>query len=231
MNITKKILNKVFGYNLHPLFIVSAEETFLNYAQDFNIKRDIDYIRFLAQAKHEIQFILKDWKRYPRLEENLNFSDRTLYRYSSYWRANKEELKELRKQPLSEQYRVIFNKWYNGRMGNRVDTNDGRTFVGHGSLMITGRANTIKCLKHIEEKTNIVCFDVDGKVNHSLFQRLDIFWLLGFAYWNLNGLHKCRGTDCVTNKVNKGLPKKDKDRRLKTAIYLKKELLSTTKLI
>jgi len=220
MILTKESVRAVFGLNLHEDFINSTIYVFDKYAKLFKITRKIDFVRFMAQAKSEIQFITKEWKRYPRTEENLNFSDSTLFKLSRYWRSNKEELKEVRELSKKKQTTIIMNKWYNGRNGNRAGSNDGRLFVGHGAYMVTGRGNTIKCLKLIEERTDIKCFDKNGEVDFHLFQRLDIFWLLGFAYWELNKMYECKNSFECTNIVNSGLPDDDKRKRVKIAVSL-----------
>lgn len=206
----------VFGINLEEQFLKVTVDTLNKYASDFNIDRRIDMVGFLTQCKHEIQFI-GTFNKKPRLEENLNFKDKTLLLLSYFWRTHQPLLKKVRRIPKKEQFRIIMNRWYNGRMGNRVGLNDGRTYVGHGSIMVTGRDNTLECLR---QKTDIVCLNAIGEPLDGIFERYDIFWLLGLAYWNLNKMFLCRNTNDCTKKVNRGLPQEFWDMRLATAIEI-----------
>jgi len=211
MRLTEDDVKFIFQRNLHQDFIRATIECFDKYAESFNINRNIDFVRFMAQAVSEIQFVKLNNKRYPRTSENLNFSDEVLFHFSRYWREHKEELKEVRKLPKLQQQAIIINKWYP----------DGVDFIGHGAFMVTGRDNTIKCLKHIEDKTSIQCFR-NNDIDWYLFQRLDIFWLLGFAYWDIHKMYECKNTNECTNIINRGLPKKYKKKRVKIALRLLK---------
>ena len=220
MNLKNKDIEMVFGNDIDKAFEEITILTLNQFAKKFNMGRRIDIIRFLSQCKHEIQFVTKDCKKIPRLEENLNFKDKTLILLSSFWRTHQKKLEEVRKLPKKEQFKIIMNGWYNGRMGNRIDTDDGRIYVGHGCLMVTGRTTTLKCLRHIEKVTGIECLNGDTPID-GIFQRYDIFWLLGMAYWDLNKMYECSNTKECTNIVNRGLPQDIKTMRLQTAISLK----------
>ena len=211
----------LFGKNLNVDFASISLSTLNKYAKKFKINRRINMIRFMAQCKHEIQFLNTPYGRVPRLEENLNFRDEILILLSAYWRNHQKKLQEVRKLPKKEQIKIIMNRWYNRAVsGNRIGSNDGRLYVGHGALMVTGRYNTIKCLKHIENVTGIKCLDEHSEPLNGVFKRYDIFWLLGMAFWDLNRMLGCSGTDDCTDIVNGGLPEKFKEERLATAIRL-----------
>lgn len=222
--VTPEILEQVWGKGLNKAFIDQTCLTINTYRLNFGLSKRIDLVRFFAQCYHEIQFIKGKDGRIPRMQENLNFSDKVLVRLSKYWRENKKELKEVRKLGKQEAQRVIMNKWYNGRMGNRVGTDDGYTYVGHGALMITGRDNHQRVLQAIEQYAGVKVLTDDGEPIHGVFERFDVFWLMGMAYWRLMGGYTCNSTLECTNKVNRGLPAKEKQERTQTAVRLNRTL-------
>ncbi len=213
-DLTKEILEQVFGEGLNEAFMEESILTVNAYRLNLGLSKRIDMIRFLAQVKHEAIFVDTKEGRIPMLEENLNFSDKTLFKLSSYWREHKKELKEVRKLGAEEQKKIIVDKWYK----------DGYDWIGHGCLMVTGKENTIKCLELIERITKEKLLTEDKRPKQGIFKRFDIWWLLGIAYWRINHMYACRGSlECV-NKINNGLPLKDKHERVKTAIELNRKL-------
>ena len=213
-DVTELELTQVFGRGLSPAFVEQSILTINRYRLFFGLSKRIDMVRFFAQVKHEAQFIKGKDGRIPRLEENLNFSDGTLFRLSKYWREHKEELKKVRKFGKQEQKEAIINKWYK----------DGYEWVGHGCLMVTGKINTIRGLELIEKVTNERLLTDDKRPKKGIFERFDIWWLLGMAYWRLNHMYACSSSlECV-NKVNNGIPMQDKIDRVRTAVRLNRKL-------
>jgi len=213
-DLTEDILVEVFGKGLNKDFIEESILVVNTYRLFFGLSKRIDMIRFLAQVKHEAIFVDTKEGRVPMLEENLNFSDKRLFELSSYWRKHKKELKKVRKLGIEEQKRAIVDKWYK----------DGYDWVGHGCLMVTGKENTIKCLKLIEQVTQEKLLTDDKRPKQGIFKRFDIWWLLGMAYWRINHLYACNGSLECTNRINNGLPTKDKHERVRTAVKLNSTL-------
>ena len=213
-DLTEEILEQVFGAGLNKTFIEESILSVNTYRLYFGLSKRIDMVRFLAQVKHEAIFIDTKEGRVPMLEENLNFSDKTLFKLSKYWREHKKELKEVRKLGKEEQKRVIVDKWYK----------DGYDWVGHGCLMVTGKENTIKCLELIERVTQEKLLTDDKRPKQGIFERFDVWWLLGMAYWRINHLYACYGSMECVNRINSGLPLKDKRERVKTAVELNRTL-------
>ena len=213
-DLTEEILREVFGDGLSKAFIEESILTVNAYRLYLGLSKRIDMIRFLAQVKHEAIFIDTKEGRVPLLEEDLNFSDKRLFELSSYWRKHKKELKEVRKLEPEEQKRVIVDKWYK----------DGYDYIGHGCLMVTGKENTIKALELIERVTNESLLTDDKRPKKGIFERFGMWWLLGMAYWRINHLYACRGSLECTNRINSGLPLKDKHERVRTAVKLNRML-------
>lgn len=212
--VTELELTVVFGSQLNEDFVRDSLQVLNTYRLDFGLSKRIDMVRFFAQCYHEMGFIHTSKGRVPRLEENLNFSDKTLFRLSRYWRTHKDELAEVRKLGLQEQKRIIIDRWYM----------DGYDWIGHGCLMVTGKKNTIECLELIEKVTKEPLLTCDNAPIDGIFERYDIFWLLGMAYWRLMGGYTCTKTLDCTNMINRGLPKREKEVRTRTANRLNRKL-------
>jgi len=214
--ITEQELTTVFGDGLDQQFVNDTVIVLNEYRLYFGVSKRIDIVRFFAQCYHETSFYQTHTGMKPRLEENLNFSDETLFRLSRYWRTHREELAEVRKMGVLEQRKAIINRWYK----------DGYDWIGHGCLMVTGKENTIKCLEMIELAIKEPLLTCDESPKDGVFERYDIFWLLGLAYWRLMGGYTCNKTMDCTNKINRGLPMREKKARVRTANRLNHKLFT-----
>jgi putative chitinase len=96
--------------------------------KQFNITNSFRLTHFLAQVAHESGNF-----RYTR--ENLNYSAEGLLKvFPKYFDKNTAPLYARRPQ-------AIANMVYNGRMGNKLKSNDGWMFRGAGYIQLTGRNN------------------------------------------------------------------------------------------
>jgi putative chitinase len=96
--------------------------------KQFNITNSFRLTHFLAQVAHESGNF-----RYTR--ENLNYSTEGLLKvFPKYFDKNTAPLYARRPQ-------AIANMVYNGRMGNKLKSNDGWMFRGAGFIQLTGRTN------------------------------------------------------------------------------------------
>lgn len=96
--------------------------------KQFGITNSFRLTHFLAQVAHESGNF-----RYTR--ENLNYSTEGLLKvFPKYFDKNTAPLYARRPQ-------AIANMVYNGRMGNKLKSNDGWMFRGAGFIQLTGRTN------------------------------------------------------------------------------------------
>ena len=96
--------------------------------EQFNITNSFRLTHFLAQTAHESG-------NFRWVRENLNYSTEGLLKvFPKYFDKNTAPLYARRPQ-------AIANMVYNGRMGNRLKSNDGWMFRGAGFLQLTGRTN------------------------------------------------------------------------------------------
>jgi putative chitinase len=96
--------------------------------KDFNITNSFRLTHFLAQVAHESG-------NFRFVRENLNYSTEGLLKvFPKYFDKNTAPLYARRPQ-------AIANMVYNGRMGNRLKSNDGWNFRGAGYIQLTGRVN------------------------------------------------------------------------------------------
>jgi putative chitinase len=104
--------------------------------KQFGITNSFRLTHFLAQVAHESGNF-----RYTR--ENLNYSTEGLLKvFPKYFDKNTAPLYARRPQ-------AIANMVYNGRMGNKLKSNDGWMFRGAGFLQLTGRINFQAFSDHI----------------------------------------------------------------------------------
>lgn len=76
---------------------------------------------------------------------------------------------------------AIANHLYNGRMGNRIGTNDGWDYRGNSWIMITGRTN-----HYIQQ--NLTGIKVGD--NPKLLEDLETACIVTMNWWRLNGLNE-----------------------------------------
>jgi putative chitinase len=96
--------------------------------KQFGITNSFRLTHFLAQVAHESG-------NFKHVRENLNYSTEGLLKvFPKYFDKNTAPLYARRPQ-------AIANMVYNGRMGNKLKSNDGWMFRGAGFLQLTGRTN------------------------------------------------------------------------------------------
>jgi putative chitinase len=91
----------------------------------------------LGQAAHESgNFMIS--------EENLNYRASTMCRvWPSRFKSEAEA------EPYAMNPQKLANKVYNGRMGNKIGSNDGWLFAGKGFIQLTGKDNVRTFAEHI----------------------------------------------------------------------------------
>ena len=91
----------------------------------------------LGQAAHESgNFMIS--------EENLNYRASTMCRVWPSRFASEAEA-----EPYAMNPQKLANKVYNGRMGNKIGSNDGWLFAGKGFIQLTGKDNVRAFAEHI----------------------------------------------------------------------------------
>lgn len=96
--------------------------------KQFGITNSFRLTHFLAQVAHESG-------NFRWVRENLNYSAEGLLKvFPKYFDKNTAPLYARRPQ-------AIANMVYNGRMGNKLKSNDGWMFRGAGFIQLTGRTN------------------------------------------------------------------------------------------
>ncbi len=222
IKLTRELIRKSFANNK-----ITDEfcDTFIyildKYGETFGLMVNMHIVRFLAQAKHEVEFH-RNGK--PRCRENLNYSCKNLMKISRFFRNNTYIAKKVCRNKNRKANQIkIANYMYSTRLGNGdYYTNDGYRYRGFGIFQLTGKANFIEADKEIYSKTGKHLLLDDG----SLVETLDMFILSGLAFWSINKLNECASTNCVTFRVNSGLPHVYQVQRLKTAKRIKNLLLS-----
>jgi len=219
MKVSKKLLRKVYGKRVEKRFIQTLKDTINLYGEEFGITTDKHLARFLAQTKHEM-FIKKNGT--VRLRENLNYREPVLKRFSRTFRNNPKLMANAMKLRGIEKQKYIAMNWYGKGNKARVLGNlkpiDGWKYRGSGIFQLTGRSNTIRVYKIIEDKTGIVCFNDDGDVYPSLLNSYIGGVLSAMGFWYMTKMYECKNTKCIIRKINSGLPKKEKKERLYTTI-------------
>ncbi len=125
--------------------------------------------------------------------ENLNY---TAFRMTQVWPSRFPTIADAA--PYAGNGRLLANKVYNGRMGNRVGTDDGWTYRGRGAAQTTGRDNYV----NLARATGL---DVLG--NPDLVNDPRYFMLCGVADFILCGCLPYAQRDDVlgvTKKLNGG---------------------------
>jgi putative chitinase len=114
-----KLKNKI------PIQVVNELESVM---REFDISNPFRLAHFLAQTAHESG-------NFKHVRENLNYSTEGLLKvFPKYFDKNTAPLYARRPQQIA-------NMVYNGRMGNKLKSNDGWLFRGAGYLQLTGRIN------------------------------------------------------------------------------------------
>lgn len=115
----------------------------INHAGELaQLKGPARWAMFLAQCGHESA-------SFTRLVESLNYSPEGLMQtWPKRYSADLASLHGRTGTKAADQ-RAIANHVYNGRMGNKADSDDGWTFRGRGLIHVTGRDNYRECGRHI----------------------------------------------------------------------------------
>jgi putative chitinase len=117
------MLNKL--HNKIPLEVINELGGVI---KQFNITNSFRLTHFLAQVAHESG-------NFKHIRENLNYSAEGLIKVFPKYFSKETALWYARKP------QAIANMVYNGRMGNKLKSNDGWNFRGAGYLQLTGRTN------------------------------------------------------------------------------------------
>jgi putative chitinase len=152
----------------------------------YDINTPLRLAHFMAQISHESN-------GGTITEESLNYT--TAARIAAVWpsRFTLETAQSYVRQP-----RILANKVYNGRMGNRPGTDDGFNFRGRGLLQLTGRES-------YQRIGNLVGLDLIN--SPSLVNQPDhALEIAACEFKNLNCLSACDADDIrtVTKRVNGG---------------------------
>ena len=218
IDIPIQVLHETFRQQASHIFITELKYVLEYEGPKYGLTHAIYYVRFLAQARHEVKFMPNGE---PMRRESMYYKYKTLIKISKYFRNHKNHAKRLTSSiNFLESRKEIANYMYAGKIGNRKDPllGDGWKYRGAGILQITGKNNFDLARQEILKISGWDIFDDEGKIKKDY----KTFILLGLAYWHINRLYECNNTLCVTNKINPGLPNYMKKERTQTAIYLKK---------
>ena len=182
-------------HSLVDRIVVSAPTVLLK----FEITTPRRLAHFLAQASVECA-------GGTALEENLNYSAERLH---AVWPARFPSIGSA--QPYAHNPRLLADKVYDGRMGNRAGTDDGWNYRGRGLIDLTGAATY--------ERVGKAC-GLDLKENPNLASASETALIVAAAFWMLSdaNLLADRGEIRAETKViNGGLTGlADRDAWLKT---------------
>lgn len=125
-----------------PLMGVARADTFVEPLNKAMRRWDIVSVEcqagFLAQLLHESQNLAV-------LEENLNYGAAGLQATFGHRFSVEDAEKYGRTSAHPANIRMIAMIAYNGRMGNRLDSEDGFRYRGRGPIQLTGHDNYLKC--------------------------------------------------------------------------------------
>jgi len=214
LEVNEEKIKKIFPRANHD-FIIIFTWAINNMAKKAGIDSCKKLAMFLANVKHEVGF-RKNGK--PIIRESLNYRREVLVRLSKRFRHNPSLLNKAMSLKGKEKQKFIAMNWYGyGKkakiLGNKEPI-DGWRYRGFGLLQITGRRNHEKVFRHIEELYNIKCFDENGEILKSMYSITGAI-LSAFAFWDLY-VKECNIMKCTINKINRGLPDKYKQKRIKT---------------
>lgn len=123
--------------NAYDFFFMDDWDWVYDRLVSMGINTDKRWAAFLGTLRHESG-------GFRVFVENLNYSAKRLMqvwpsRFKSKSQANK----------YARNPKALANYVYNGRMGNRVGTNDGWNYRGQGLIQLTGRNNAIKYTRRL----------------------------------------------------------------------------------
>lgn len=224
--LTVQQIREIFNRSdLDVNFCIALSDNLHKYRKEFYIDTPIRRVRFLAQAVHETMITPTGS---VRIRENLNYSIKGIKRISLYFRTHLT-LANLygRSSEHAANQKAIANVFYadeNRRTGYKLgNTNygDGWFYRGFGIFQVTGKFNIKNNDAILKKRIRYSILNNAGFLKHTYEASI----LSGMAFWYDVNAYACRDTNCVTNKVNKGLPLLEKRRRLRTAIRIKKLLI------
>ncbi|MBV9741291.1 MAG: glycoside hydrolase family 19 protein [Hyphomicrobiales bacterium] len=184
--ITADMLDRRWPRATHSLvdaIVASAPAVFAK----FEITTPLRLVHFLAHASVECA-------AGTALEENLNYSAERLH---AVWPARFPSIGSA--QPYAHNPRLLADKVYDGRMGNRAGTDDGWNYRGRGLIDVTGAA----MYERIGEATGL-----DLKANPGLASAPDSALEVAAALWMLSKANQFADRDAIraeTKVINGGL--------------------------
>lgn len=154
---------------------------------------------FIAQVGHESA-------GFTRLVENLNYSANGLMNtWPNRFKDKTTNQPNAKATSIARNPQAIANAVYNGRMGNRAQSNDGWTYRGRGYLQITGRDNYKLVGQRMVDKQLINDSNVFIENPALLEQPLYAAYSAG-AFWEANNLNRFVGQfEVLTKRINGGL--------------------------
>jgi putative chitinase len=173
-----------------------TEQNLIGWAKQFGITDKLELIHMLSQCSHESG-------NFTKLVESFNYSASGLM---ATWNSRFDtklanELGRTQEHPAKQ--RQIANLVYNGRMGNRMGTDDGYDFRGRGYIQITGRENYTKFNAWLKSKN--YAYDVVN--HHNLIWTEELNALSAIWFWltnNIGTLAKKDDVVAVSKKINGG---------------------------
>jgi putative chitinase len=164
-----------------PLMGIARADTFLGPLRDSMTRYGIDTVarqaHFLAQILHESQNLAV-------MVENLNYKPSGLlatFNTLEIKRFSEEDAERLgRTDEHPANQREIALHAYNGRMGNKIDSEDGWRYRGRGPIQITGLYNVTRCGAAI---------GYDLVSSPELLQEPDVGCLSSGWYWDAGNPH------------------------------------------
>ena len=179
---------------IRKVFPNAPVDAIMDTIQKFGIKNPVD---FVAQIAHESG----NFRTYV---ENLNYSAEGLARVWPNRFANSDKTPNEKAKSIARNPREIANSVYNGRMGNRPNTDDGWNYRGRGAIQITGRNNSrsiagILYDVGLAETREFYFNNPDG------FSKIPAAIYSAGAFWKLNNLSNVTDFNTLTKRINGGL--------------------------
>ena len=179
--------------SLYPKLDVSVLEHTLNV---FGLTDITVAEAFIAQCAHESG-------GFSRFTENLNYSAEGLAKTWKRFRNTDGTPNELAKS-IARNPREIANAVYNGRMGNRPDSDDGWNYRGRGAIQITGRAN-YQAVSEVMAQYGVVESPEVVMVSPDCLAKYPLCLGSACAFWVMNNLSRyVSDFTTLTRKINGG---------------------------